>query len=293
MSQMRLKYQLLSIFFLLLCSLCLIAIKPSTQQIINKISSENNSTHELTIIDFSHYNKPIYVNYSVLNITVLFKGPEVNLSRVYAHYSPNLINWTTVELTKIKDLRVNQATYYCLIGPLRYAGQHFLKINATRINVELASITTRFIVSNIDGVIFLDFSYKLKTESDNKEYADVFINALGSDIKASSILVTTDQKDDTFKPYKMNLINNTNTTYKAILGPINIWQSLIRLTFMANNSDDSLFTNANYFILKGATVIREDFWRGRFPAIIVSGVVMIAMTIIFIMHRRSPPANYE
>lgn len=254
---------------------------------------DTSSLHKLSIYDFTHYNKPIYVNYTLVNITMLFQSPEVNLTDISAHYSVNGINWTTIVLTKTESLLNNRALFGGTLGPFIKSGEYQLKINATRINTEYASAFYRFDVMKIRGIIFIDLSYKVKEQSDQSQHIDVFINVLGDDIKVGSVYLLSDQQEEDEEPYKLNLLAGSNFTYSVTIGPTNTWQKIIGVTFFANTSDNTKYINSNFIILKEYIFIPEKFWTGKFPAILLGAVIIGAMTTVFIMNRRRSPKKFD
>jgi len=254
---------------------------------------ETSSTHDLKIYEFTHYNKPIYANYTTANITMLFQSPEVNSSDVSAHYSVNGINWTTIILTKTETLSETRVLFKGTLGPFLKSGEYQLKINATESNTEYDSVFYRFDVLKIRGIIFVDLSYRVKEQSDQSQQIDVSINVLGDDIKIGSVYVSTDQQEEDENPYKLNYVDGSNFTYFATIGPTNTWQKIIRATFFANTSDDIKYVNSNFIILKQTVYVPEKFWTSKFPAIIFGAIVMGAMTTVFIMNRRRGPKKYD
>lgn len=276
----------LSILSFTFCSLENVLAQTST----NSDTLESASEHLLTLFDNSHYNRPIYANYTILNLTLLFQSPEINSSsHVYVHYSHNMVNWTSLELPKTDHLTRYSAFYVITLGPFLYDCEYFIKFNATQGSTELASGYLRILVEKVEGIIFVDFSYRVKTQSDNSQLADISIIVLGADIKLGSVYVASDQQLEGEGPVKMNLDPDTNHTYKATIGPINSWNDFIKLSFNASTSDDTLFTNTNYFIYKEKTNQPEGFWTSKFPAILIGVIVMGAMTTIFVMAKRRPP----
>jgi hypothetical protein len=254
---------------------------------------ESSSTHDLKIYDFSHYNKPIYANYTTVNMTMLFQSPDVDLADISAHYSRNGINWTTIVLTKTESLLNNRAFFSGTLGPFIKSGEYQLKVNASRINTEYASAFYRFDVVKVSGIVFTDISYKVKEQSDQSQHIDLYINVIGDDIKLGSVYVSADQQEEDETPYKLNFQAGSDYTYWTTLGPTNTWQKTIKLTFFANTSTDTKYINSNYIILKETVFIPEKFWSSKFPAIILGAVVMGAFTTIFVMNRRRAPKKFD
>ncbi|MHA1220319.1 MAG: hypothetical protein ACTSQB_01155 [Candidatus Heimdallarchaeota archaeon] len=259
---------------------------------IQDISVTSNDTHELWVTDFTHFNKPIYVNYTVVTITVRLIWSDANLSQVYAHYSSDLGNWTTIEFNKTDASNARQVYFTGDLGPFDQVGDYYLKINATRIS-EIATLTYRFSVENVAGIIFVDFSYKVKTQSDFTEYADILINVLGDDIKEGTLYVSSPQQPEGENPFKLELVEGSKTTYKDTIGPINTWGKVIVLTFEAKTNSNVLFNDSSFYIVKSTVYIPEEFWTGKFPAIAVSVVVFGAYFISFFASKRKPPKNFD
>ncbi|MBN1329188.1 MAG: hypothetical protein JXA54_06920 [Candidatus Heimdallarchaeota archaeon] len=277
--------------------LCLIIpIAPLNTKALN--TSINNtftthSTQQLKIYDFPQYSKPIYANYTALNITVQLLGTQASLSEVYSYYSYNHLNWTKIKFNKILTIADDNVLFSGALGPFDYDGEYFLKINASRV-VETAKLTYRFTVQPVSGIVFVDFSYKFKTLSDTNQYADVFINILGSDIKLGSVYVSSTQQEEGESPFKMNLIADSNITYRASIGPTNRWSKFFSITFSANTSTNAKFNSNEYFLLKETTnYVPEYFWTGKFPAIVVSAIVFCSLAMAFIMSKRKPPRKFD
>ncbi|NHK30770.1 MAG: hypothetical protein FK730_05425 [Asgard group archaeon] len=288
------KQYLLFAIIITIFSLQLIMFQNSAAFSITKSSLyESSSTHDLKIYDFSHYNKPIYANYTTVNITMLFQSPEIDLADISAHYSSNGINWTTIALTKTESLLDNRAFFIGTLGPFIKSGEYQLKVNASRINTEYASAFYRFNVVKIRGILFIDLSYKVKEQSDQSQHIDLYINVIGDDIKLGSVYVSTDQQEDVETSYKMNFQAESDHTYWATLGPTNTWQKTIKLTFFANTSDNTKYINSNFIILKDTVFVPEKFWTSKFPAILLGAVVMGVFTTIFIMNRRRGPKKFD
>jgi hypothetical protein len=258
---------------------------------------ESTAEHALRIYDFSHYMQPIYVNYTVANMTVMFLSSEINTAVIEGHYSVDGINWTTVAFTKIGVLLdsdeqpTNKALFNTSLGPFVEAGEYQLKINATSGFTEYAASYIRFTVIEVEGIVFLDLSYSVKL-SDQDQFIDVEVVVLGDDIKLGSVSLATDQEEHN-ETETMNLKAGTNHTYWAILGPSNTWDKIIRVTFSANTSDDTQYTNDNFFILKQIVNPPEKFWSSKFPAILVGAVFVILVFTIYIMNKRKTPRRYD
>ncbi|HUT82718.1 MAG TPA: hypothetical protein VMZ29_16100 [Candidatus Bathyarchaeia archaeon] len=257
------------------------------------VTLATQSTQQLKVYDFPQYGKPIYANYTILNITVQLLGSQADLSQVNSYYSVDLINWTRIEFTKILTITDENVLFSGALGPFAYDGEYYLKINASRI-VETAKLTFRFTVQPVNGIVFIDFSYRFKTLSDTNQYADVFINVLGLDIKLGSVYVSSDQQVEGENPYKMNLIADSNLTYRTSIGPTNRWNKFFIITFSANTSSNVKFSSNDFYLLKETTnYVPEKFWTGKFPAIVVSVVIFGSMTTAFIMSKRKPPRKFQ
>jgi len=259
-----------------------------------KTTTKDAENHSLQLFEFSHYNRIIYANYSVISFVVLFEGPEVNISSVYAHYSlEGAGNWTTIELSRTRTVSEYRALYAGTLGPFPRAGNYFLKINATRLSVEHASLNLLFEVVKPTGIVFLDFSYSVNVDAEDNQYADIQIHLIGEDILPETVYVVPELKGMTVNKTKLTLVVGTNHTFVGKLSPITLWADKVRLTFQANTSTGKQYTCSNYFLLKGRIVIQENFLRSKLPAIIISAVIMISMTIVFIMARRKPPRTFQ
>ncbi len=256
----------------------------------NTLSTQ--ATHQLKIYDFPLYGQTIYTNSTILNLTVQLLGPQADLSEVHSYYSLDQVNWVMTEFTKILTITDENVLFSGALGPFAEEGDYYLKINASRI-IEQAKLTYRFTVRPVIGIVFLDFSYRFKS-SDTDQYADVYVNVLGSDIKLGSVYVFTDQLVEGEDSVKMNLIAGSNITYRATIGPTNKWDKFFSVTFSAKTSSDEAFNSSYFYLLKESTnYVPEEFWSGKFPAIVVSAVIFGALTTAFVMSKRKPPTNYD
>ena len=183
----------ISIVLFAFCSYSNVIAKQSNQSQILEVTSD----HILTLFDNSHYNRPIYANHSIVNLTLLFQSPEINSSsHVYIHLSYNMINWTTLELQKRQHLTSYSAFYDVSLGPFLYEGEYYITFNATQGSSELANGYLRINVEKAVGIVFVDFSYRIKIQDNITQYADLYINVLGDDIKLGSVYVASDQQPE-------------------------------------------------------------------------------------------------
>ncbi|MCF2142827.1 MAG: hypothetical protein K9W42_03930 [Candidatus Heimdallarchaeota archaeon] len=287
------------IIFLLSSLLCFTFISLPTMTTANSLAPRNESTvatatdHSLQLLEFSHYDRVIYANYSVISFSVLFEGPEVNISTVYAHYSLEQQNWASISLTRSRTVSEYQAIFSGQIGPFAQAGEYYLKINATRFSVEHASLYLQFEVVKAVGIVFVDFSFDIHLDTENNQYADLQITVLGEDVLSESVYVVPTLPNKVVNKTKLYLLEGTNYTYVGKISPINTWLDKTPLTFLANTSSGIQYKSSTFFLLKGLVSIPESFWRSKFPAILISSILILSMSTIFIMARRKPPKTFR
>ncbi|NHJ49128.1 MAG: hypothetical protein FK733_15175 [Asgard group archaeon] len=255
-------------------------------------SIETTTEDGLIIYDFTNYNDHIYVNYTEVNLVILFESLSIETTEIHAHYSADGLVWTSVVLVKFDTLVGNKALFNATIGPFTKVGEYQLKVNATESGVEVDTAYYRFDVEEIVGIVFLNLSYNVKEQDDTKQYIDIEIDVLGNDIKLGSMYVIADQEEHS-EPDKLNKKTGSSHTYWALLGPTNSWEETVRLTFTANTTSDVQYNNSNFIILKGNSYVPESFWRGKFPAILLGSVFVICMTIVVIMNQRKAPRQFD
>lgn len=247
----------------------------------------------LQMLDFSHYNRPIYVNYTIVNVTMLFESTDTSSLHLNAFYSVNGINWSIAEFTETGELSESQVIFDGTIGPFNTAGIYYLIINASRGYNLLAEFRSRFTVEAVNGIVFLNFQYNVKTLSDDQSYIDVLIDVLGDDIKLGSVYASAEEQSEDDAPKKLNLKTGTTNSYRGTIGPINDWGKIIHMIFTANTSSDVQFKNSNYHVISEKAKTPEQFWTGKFPAILIGAVVTGAMVTIAIMNQRRAPKSFE
>ncbi|NHJ31729.1 MAG: hypothetical protein FK732_02595 [Asgard group archaeon] len=252
------------------------------------------SDHLLLMYEYSHFFKPIYVNYSVIDLSFLLLGPQANVStHVYVHYSQNQVNWTTTEFVDLESISATSAMFQGSIGPFNKTGEIYLIMNATRgTTTELARSYYRFDVVGVQGLLFVDFTYDVRVLNTSEQFADLYINVLG-DVSNTTVEASFDQQDDEEEPYSLTLYQGSNQKYNLTIGPINSWDNFVQITFTANTTTGTMFTNTGFFFYKEYAQLKEDFWRSRFPAIMIGGGIIIAVSVIFILSRRGPPRTFD
>ena len=247
---------------------------------------------QLIIYEFSPSTDRIYVNYTKIEITTRFESPDANSSKVRAYFSADLINWNITNLENKKALSETLVYYSGEIGPFPIIGEYYLKINATRGISELASVKLKFNVEAVNGIIFVDFEYLIKTPFNNgSQYSDILISVLGDNLNFSTVAVVTDKQPD--KIIKMQLVNNSINRFNATLGPINSWSEKIKLTFRANSTAGIYYKNDRFYFKKDPIITPENFWKSNFPAIIVVTVIFGSMSGYILWSRRKPPKDYD
>ena len=105
---------------------------------------KQSDTHKMKIYDFSHYNRPIYPNYTIVSLEVEFESEQLTLADLEASYTHNLINWTTVEMIELRELTDNSSIFAANLGPFKYSGSYVLNVTAIRGNIELIIIISNF-----------------------------------------------------------------------------------------------------------------------------------------------------
>ena len=269
-------------------------IPAQNRSFLTKHSASPSAYHSLQLYAFSHYDQVIYANYSIVSFSVLFEGPEVNISTVYAHYSlDGQQNWTSISLMRTRTVSEYQAIFSGDIGPFAQAGMYYLKVNATRFSVEHASLYLQFEVVKAVGIVFLDFSFVINIDAENKQYANLQITVLGEDVLPATVYVFPTLPNNVINKTKLFLLDGTNYTYVGQLRPINTWLDKTPLTFLANTSAGTQYHSSTFFLLKGQISVPESFWRSKFPAILMGSVLMLSMSVIFIMARRKPPKTFR
>ncbi len=286
------------VYFAVIISILSLVFIPMTNAVAQnqKIPTypESSSDHHLLLYEFSHFYQPIYVNYSVLDLSFLLLGPQANVStRVYVHYSQNQVDWTTVEFADLESISTTSAMFQGLVGPFNKTGEYYLIMNATRGTVtELARSYYRINVVSVQGLLFIDLTYNVRVLNTTEQFADLCINILG-DVKNTTVEASFDQQDTDEEPYLLTPYLGSNQKYNLTIGPINKWDNFVQISLSANTTSGTMYTNTDFFFYKDYARIKEDFWRGKFPAIMIGGGVVIAVSIIFILSRRGPPRTFD
>ncbi len=286
------------VFFTVIISILSLVFIPMSNAVAQnqKIPTypESSSEHQLLLYKYSHFYQPIYVNYSVLDLSFLLLGPQANVStRVSVHYSQNQVNWTTIEFVDLESISSTSALFQGLVGPFNKTGEYYLIMNATRGTVtELARAYYRINVVSVQGLLFLDLTYKVRVLNTTEQFADLYINILG-DVRNTTVEASFDQQENDEEPYLLTPYQGSNQKYNLTIGPINTWDNFVQITFSANTTSGTKYTNTDFFFFKDYARIKEDFWRSKFPAIIIGGGAVIAISVIFILSRRGPPRTFD
>lgn len=255
---------------------------------------ETSSDHLLLMYDSSHHYKPIYVNYSVLDLSFLLLGPQANVStHVYVHYSQNQVDWVTVEFVDLTSISATSAMFQGSVGPFNKTGEYYLVINATRgASTELARTYYRINVVAVQGLIFVDLLVNVQVLNTSEQFADLYINVLG-DVKNTTVEAFFDQQDESEEPYLLTPYQGSNQKYNLTIGSINRWDNFVQITFTANTTSDTMYSNTDFFFYKDDARIKEDFWRSKFPAIMIGGGLIIAVSVIFVLSKRGPTREFD
>ena len=247
--------------------------------------------HKLLLKEFSHFNLPIYPNYSKVNLVVLFEGDEFDMSTIKVHYSANDINWTSVEFTPIRTVTSNSSLFKATIGPFVLSGDYTVKINATRGSVEHAALYFKMPVEDIAGLLFVDFDHQLVKLENKTELVFLQVTILGNGLINDSVKVEVDQID--YNKTDMVLVDGTTNRYNASLGSIMHWEEYVHVTFSANTTKGNIYKNTNFLFQKGIPRFEEPFLSSLLPAILVGLLVIGSMSTIFIMAKRRAPKKFD
>lgn len=286
------------VFFAVIISILSLVFIPMSNAVAQnqKIPAypESSSDHHLLLYENSHYFRPIYVNYSVLDLSFLLLGPQANVStRVYVHYSQDQVDWTTIEFVDLESISTTSAMFQGLVGPFNRTGEYFLMMNATRGTVtELARSYYRINVVSVQGLLFIDLTYNVRVLNTTEQFADLYINILG-DVKNTTVEASFEQQENDEEPYLLTPYLGSNQKYNLTIGPINTWDNFVQITFTANSTSGTMYTNTDFFFYKDYAQIKEDFWRSKFPAIIIGGGAVIAVSVIFALSRRGPSRSFD
>ncbi|MHA1501716.1 MAG: hypothetical protein ACTSSB_07690 [Candidatus Heimdallarchaeota archaeon] len=259
----------------------------------NETTYEPAADHQLVIFDYSHQYKPIYENYSEVEYTFQFLSANADSAKLRVYYTQDFINWTVVEFTDKEKLTDNNYLYKGSLGPFDTIGTYYLKINTTEGIIQYDVVYTSLNVIPISGLLFVDFDYTIKEQSDGNQYVDFYISVIGADLDISKVKLTTDQHAEGDDLVKMNPINESVVHYKATVGPINDWPEIVHITFTANTTLDVVYSSNDFYILKDSVSVPEDFLTSKLPAILVSAIVFISISIMFIQSKRRPPKKFK
>ncbi|MFW9921824.1 MAG: hypothetical protein ACFFDW_00860 [Candidatus Thorarchaeota archaeon] len=260
---------------------------------ISNLVVEETSEHEIRLMEFSHYNKPIYANYSIPNLTVRFESAEVDIADLELFYTNNFVNWTSVSLVETIVLSSNSSLFEGSMGPFSTSGNYFVEVNATRGSVLLASLNFIINVEAITGLVFVDFDHQIIQYENGSQSINIQINVLGNELNISTVQVIANQPEESFTKIQMYKVNGTNNLYNASYGSIDEWIQIVKLTFTANTTAGINYTNTNFQFVKSLPIYPENFWRNKFPGIIAGFVAVGAMAGIFILSRVKPPRKFD
>ena len=247
--------------------------------------------HKLTLLEYSHYNQPIYPNYTTVDFAVAFEGDEFDMADVSIHYTNNAINWTSKEFTRIKQLSPNSTLFEVTIGPFLQPGDYTVKINATRGSVEHSTINFIMPVEEIKGLVFLDFDHQIIKLDNKTDLVNIQITVLGNGLLNDSVQILVDQTENNLTD--MVLIEGFENRFNATMGSINHWEQYVHITFSANTTMGKIFNNTNYLFKKDIPRFEEPFLTSLLPAILVAVLAFGSMTTIFIMAKRRAPKKFD
>lgn len=259
----------------------------------NETTFVKAATHQLLIFDYSHEHKPVYENYSKVEFTFQFLSEKADSTKLHVYYTQDFINWTVVEFTEKEELATNNYLIKGSLGPFETAGTYTLIVNATEVFIEYDVVYTTIEVVPITGLMFVDFDYRVKDQTDGNQFVDFYISVIGDDLDIAKVKLTTDQHTEEDALVKMNPRNESTVLFLATVGPINAWPELVHVTFFANTTTDAVYNSTDFYILKEPPIAKEDFLRSKLPAILVGVVVMGSISTLFIMSKRRPPKKFE
>ena len=286
------------VFFAVIISILSLIFIPMSNAVAQNqkipIYPQSSSEHNLLMFENSHYYQPIYVNYSVLDLSFLLLGSQANVStHVYVHYSQNQVDWTTIEFVDLESISETSALFQGLVGPFNKTGEYYLLMNATRgTGTELARSYYRINVVSVQGLLFIDLTYNVRVLNTTEQFADLYINILG-DVKNTTVEASFNQQDNDEEPYLLTPYQGSKWKYNLTIGPINKWDNFVQITFSANTTSGTMYTNTDFFFYKDYARIKEDFWRSKFPAIVIGVGIVIAISVIFMLSRRGPPRSFD
>lgn len=247
--------------------------------------------HKLTLLEYSHFNRPIYPNYTQVNLAVVLEGEEYDISDIDIHYSQDRINWTTIAFTQIKTLSENSSLFEVTIGPFSESDMYFIKINATRGSLEHATIFFSIQVEEITGLVFLDFDHQIVELENKTSLVNLQVSVLGNNLINDSVRVVVDQID--YNSTTMKLINGSTNRYNATMGSIMHWEEYVHVTFIGSTTLGIDYNNSNFLFHKAYPKFEEPFLTSLLPAIVVGLLVVASMSTIFIMAKRRAPKKFD
>ena len=259
----------------------------------NVTTQEITADHQLLIFDFSHQYKPIYENYSKVEFTFQFISSEADNARLHVYFTKDFINWTVVEFTEKEKLSDNNYLFKGSLGTFATEGTYYLEVNATEVFIQYDALYTKLEVIPVTGLIFVDFEYLVKEQTDSKQYIDFFVSVIGDDLNISKVRLTTDQHTEDDELIVMNASNESVVRFLATVGPTTDWAEIVHITFIANTTTDVVYISNDFYILIEPVSAPEDFLRSKLPAILVSVIVMGSIFTIFIMAKRKPPRKFD
>lgn len=254
-----------------------------------KINAEGN--HKLTLFEYSHFNRPIYPNYTKVDLAVVLEGDENDISDIELYYSQNRINWTTKTFTQIKTLSENATLFEVSIGPFVESGMYSIKINATRGSLEHATIFFTMYVEEITGLVFLDFDHQLVELENETELVNLQVSVIGNHLINDSVRVVVDQID--YNSTTMELIDGSTNRYNATMGSIMHWESYVHVTFIGSTTLGKEYNNSNFLFHKDPPRFDEPFLTSLLPAILVGVLAFGSMSAIFVMAKRRAPKKFD
>jgi hypothetical protein len=286
------------VFFAVIISILSLAFIPVSNAVAQHqkipLYPETSADHLLLMYEYSHYYQPIYVNYSIIDFSLLLLGPQANVStHVYVHYSQNQVDWITTEFIDLTSISETSAQFQGSIGPFNKTGEYYLTMNATRgASTELVRANYRINVVAVQGLLFVDLTVDIRVLNTSEQFADLYINVLG-DVKNTTVEASFDQQDDDEEPYLLSPYLGSSQKYNLTIGPINRWDNFVQITFSANTTTGTMYENPDYFFYKEYARLQEDFWRSKFPAIMIGGGVLIAVSVIFVLSKIGPPSSFD
>ena len=282
--------------FITILVLTIIPIQIQSKGLIEKTTPfaiNETSDYKMKIYDFSHYNLPIYVNYTTVNMQVEFETEETSLVDIELHYSPDGIIWETVEMIFDRELTDNSSIYQVTFGPFSEVGIYYVQVNATIGSTLLAQVSTQIIVEDVNGLVFVDFDYQISPLENGTQYINVQISVLGENLDNTTLQAIFNQPTDNETIVTMKEINGSILRFNATVGPVDEWDENVQIIFKANTTGGENYESAIFLFTKSPPIYPEDFWRQKFPAIAVGVFAVVAMGTIFIIARRKAPSTTD